>query len=91
MKIFITVYFLTINIIAAITFYSDKVNAVKSRKRVPEKTLHLFEIAGGVFAILLLMFTIRHKNQKKAYYLWTYLIFAIWILLLGFLIYKQIG
>jgi len=75
------IYLLTISLIAGIIFYTDKKNAVKSRIRIPEKTLHLLELAGGVFAILILMFTIRHKNQKKSYFIYTYLILVLWLII----------
>jgi len=80
------IYLLTISLIAGIIFYTDKKNAIKNRKRIPEKTLHLLELAGGVFAILGLMYAVRHKNQKKSYYLYTYLILVLWLIISYFLI-----
>lgn len=81
----IFVYLFTISLISGIIFYTDKKNAIKNRNRIPEKTLHLLEIAGGVFIILVLSYTIRHKNQKKSYILWTYLILLFWLIILIFL------
>jgi uncharacterized membrane protein YsdA (DUF1294 family) len=63
-------------------FYRDKKNSIKNHKRIPEKTLHLLELAGGVFAILILIYSIRHKNQKKSYFFWTYMILIFWIIFL---------
>jgi len=82
MNYFIVIYLLIISIISGIIFYSDKRNALKNLRRVPEKTLHLLELAGGVFANLILMYTIRHKNQKKSYFLYTYLILLLWLVLI---------
>lgn len=69
-------------------FYTDKKNAIKNKKRIPEKTLHLLELSGGVFVILILSYIIRHKNQKKSYISWTYLIFVLWIVILYFLVFR---
>ncbi len=84
------IYLASINIISGITFYSDKQKARKKRKRIPEKTLHFMEFAGGVFMILLFMYFIRHKNIKKSYYLVTYFALICWIALLVFLYYIKI-
>jgi len=82
---FLFAYIFTISLISAIIFYTDKKNAVKNKKRIPEKTLHLLELAGGVFAILVLSYTIRHKNQKKSYIVWTYIIMVLWLFISYFL------
>ena len=68
-----------VNFLAAAFFLSDKRAAVKDRKRVPEKRLHLLELLGGVFVVVLLMQVARHKRQKPSYYLRTYAILALWI------------
>jgi len=81
----IFVYIFTINLISGIIFHTDKKNAVKNKKRIPEKTLHLLELAGGVFIILLMSYIIRHKNQKKSYITLTYFIFFLWIVIFFFL------
>jgi len=78
---YIPFYLLSVNIIAGIVFYSDKANAVRNNKRVPEKILHLMEFAGGVVLILPLIYLIRHKNRKRSYLIWTYLALFFWILL----------
>ncbi len=74
----ISIYLLVINVITAIIFSGDKKKAKNNQQRVPEKTLHLLELAGGVFAVLFLMKFIRHKNRKSKYYIWTFLIFILW-------------
>lgn len=77
----IIIYIFVINLISGIIFHTDKKNAVKNKKRIPEKTLHLLELSGGVFTILILSYIIRHKNIKKSYILITYIIFFLWILI----------
>ncbi|HAS45574.1 MAG TPA: DUF1294 domain-containing protein [Microscillaceae bacterium] len=77
-------YLIFINILAAFVFRQDKGLAKRKQKRVSEKRLHTFELAGGVFSIVILMFTIRHKNRKFSYFVWTFLILAGWLALLYF-------
>ncbi|MCX6230575.1 MAG: DUF1294 domain-containing protein [Bacteroidetes bacterium] len=78
----IVYYFLIINLLSAIVFYTDKRKAIKNRRRIPEATLHLLEFFGGVFSNLLLMYLIHHKNRKASYFLITYFIAIAWIVFL---------
>lgn len=71
-------YLVFISLVAGITFAVDKSKAKKGKWRVPEATLHWLEAAGGVLAVLLLMYTIRHKNAKFSYYWKTYFILLLW-------------
>lgn len=81
-------YLFLINIVSGIIFWWDKRKARQSKKRIKERTLHFYELLGGVFSILFLMYQIRHKNQKKGYFLITYLIALVWIGLVSFIIFK---
>lgn len=72
-------YLILAGLTGCIFLYSDKIKAKKSSYRTSEKTLHLMELIGGVFAMLPLMYIIRHKNRKTSYYLLTYFIFIVWI------------
>ena len=80
--IYLIYYLLFVNLISSIFFYSDKRKAIKKRQRIPEKTLHILEFIGGVFSVILLMYIIRHKNQKLKYYWITYLFLIIWTALI---------
>lgn len=73
------VYFLFISLVSAIVFAVDKYKAKHAKWRIPEATLHMLEAAGGVFAVLVMMYTIRHKNAKFSYYAITYLILVAWV------------
>ncbi|AFM05608.1 putative membrane protein [Bernardetia litoralis DSM 6794] len=81
-------YLFLINIASGIIFWLDKRKAIQSKRRIKENTLHFYELLGGVFSILFLMYQIRHKNQKKGYFLITYLIALLWIGLVGFVVFK---
>ena len=73
-------YIVAVNIVAATLFSYDKFCAETHRWRIPEKVLHLLELMGGVAAVLVFMYALRHKNRKFSYFIWTYLILALWLL-----------
>lgn len=84
--IYFLVYLLLINFVSAVLFAADKNAAVRHRRRTPERTLHLFEMLGGAFANLVLMYVLRHKNRKTGYRAWTWLMCAGWTAFIIYLI-----
>lgn len=74
------IYLITVSLITSIAFIYDKNAAISSKRRIPERTLHLLELFGGVFAVVVLMYLIRHKNRKSSYYFVTYIIVVLWII-----------
>lgn len=81
-------YLIFINIVAAFVFRQDKGMAKRKQRRVSEKRLHTFELAGGVFSIFILMYAIRHKNRKFSYFGWTILILLLWLVVLYFWMFR---
>ena len=79
------IYMIVINIASGILFSYDKHAAIKNHRRIPELTLHILEILGGVFANLLLMYSIHHKNRKFRYYGVTWIVMMGWIALMIFI------
>lgn len=77
-----------INLISGFIFAFDKQAAIKGRRRIPERTLHILEMLGGVFANLLLMYTLHHKNRKLSYWIWTWLVMIGWVVLIYFILRK---
>ncbi|MBP1644508.1 MAG: hypothetical protein H6Q16_83 [Bacteroidetes bacterium] len=73
-------YLLIINIISILVFAIDKVQAKNQKRRIPEKILHLLELLGGVFGIIVTMYLIHHKSSKWQYYIITFIILIAWIL-----------
>ena len=73
-------YLIVVSLITSIVFIYDKNAAINSKRRIPERTLHLLELFGGVFAVVVLMYLIRHKNRKSSYYFVTYIIVVLWII-----------
>ena len=76
------IYLIAINAVSGILFLQDKHAAIKNHRRVPERTLHLFEIAGGVVANMLLMYSIHHKNRKFRYYGVTWAVLMGWVVIM---------
>ncbi len=83
---FFFIYLIIINLISAGLFISDKKSAERNGIRVREAALHLVELLGGVFAVIVLMYVIKHKNRKFKYFIFTYLILLLWIV--GFLMIR---
>lgn len=77
-------YLIIINIVSILVFAIDKVQAQNQKWRVPEKVLHLLEILGGVFGIIVTMYIIHHKSSKWQYYIITYIVLIAWILSLQY-------
>ena len=75
----IVLYLIAVNLISAILFVYDKSAAMRNKRRIPENLLHFFEFIGGVFVIIILMYTIKHKNMKLSYYLPAWLLLIWWI------------
>jgi len=80
-------YILVITVTSIGVFVYDKYAAIQKKKRIKESTLHLLELAGGVFSVIFLMYIIRHKNRKSSYYFVTYLILLLWVC--GFILYAK--
>ena len=78
------IYLVIINIASGILFSYDKHAARINRRRVPERTLHFLELLGGVFANVVLMYSIHHKNRKFRYYGVTWVVMMGWV---AFMIY----
>ena len=68
------------SLITSIVFIYDKNAAFSAKRRVPERMLHLLELFGGAFAVVVLMYLIRHKNRKSSFYFVTYSILLLWII-----------
>ncbi len=75
-----------INGIAFLFFILDKRLAVRKKQRISENTLHLIELLGGVFSIIILIPVIRHKTKKINYWIVSLTILIVWIIALCLLI-----
>ena len=87
-EILFFIYLIVINIASGFVFSYDKHAARLNHRRVPERTLHILEMLGGVFANVILMYSIHHKNRKFWYYGVTWVVMIGWIVSLYFVNFK---
>ncbi|MBO7234772.1 MAG: DUF1294 domain-containing protein [Paludibacteraceae bacterium] len=83
------IYLFIVNLIGSSLLMIDKHKAIKSKWRIPEKRLHLFELAGGIFSMLPLSYFIHHKNRKNSYRIISWLIALAWTALIILIVYHS--
>lgn len=59
--------YLVMSLVSFVLYGLDKSRARRGGRRVPERTLHLFELLGGLPGALLAQRVFRHKSRKPAY------------------------
>ncbi|WP_313550126.1 cold shock and DUF1294 domain-containing protein [Pseudomonas sp.] len=55
------------SLVAFLFYWHDKQSALKAQRRIPEKTLHMLELAGGWPGGLVAQQIFRHKTRKVSY------------------------
>lgn len=83
-----SIYFAVVNFIAATLAYIDKKNAVKNKRRIPEKTLLTIGFFGGAAGEYMMMKKIRHKTKHAKFMLGLPLEFILHITIIIFIIYR---
>jgi len=78
------IYLGVINLVSGMMFIADKRAAIKNHRRIPERTLHVLEMLGGVFMNLILMYSIHHKNRKFKYYGVAWVVMIGWVVILSY-------
>ena len=66
-QLYIVSYATVLTFLTAIFYWRDKKFAQIADRRVSERTLHLFELAGGWIAAYWMQRLIRHKIRKGSY------------------------
>ncbi|ROO73405.1 DUF1294 domain-containing protein [Vibrio crassostreae] len=61
------VWYLVIGLVTFFVYAKDKRAAINGNWRVPEKTLHVFSVAGGWLGALIAQDKLRHKTQKHPF------------------------
>ncbi len=86
-------YFIAISLMSVIITITDKVAAVRNKKRISEKTLVILSILGGSFAMYLTMATIGHKTRHKKFMIGIPVILVIQVVacILAIYLVKQYG
>lgn len=67
LPLFVWVYVLAVNIATLLVYRHDKRSARAGSRRVRERTLHLFALAGGWPAARLAQQVLRHKTIKPGF------------------------
>ncbi len=86
MKLF-WIYLAIINLYAFCQYGWDKHLAKKKKFRIPERELMLAAGLGGALGALLGMQCFRHKTQHKKFTIGVPLLLALWILIIGVVLY----
>lgn len=90
--IYIAALYAVVSVITYITYVIDKKAAIKNRRRVSEKSLHLLALAGGWPGALLAQQRWRHKTQKISFRVVFWLtVIANLACLVGFVLYPYGG
>ena len=63
----VAVLYVVASLVTFAAYGVDKRRARRGGRRVPERTLHLFELAGGWPGALIAAATFRHKTAKRSY------------------------
>ena len=60
-------WYFVIGVVTFFVYAKDKRAAINGNWRVPEKTLHIFSVAGGWLGALIAQDKLRHKTQKQPF------------------------
>ncbi|BDR33818.1 hypothetical protein PDY_08660 [Photobacterium damselae subsp. damselae] len=65
--LFLFVIYCVMSLVTFLFYWKDKRAAVRGEWRIPEKTLHIMELACGWPGALVAQQTLRHKSQKQPF------------------------
>ena len=82
------IYIAVVSLISIIVTIYDKKIAGTGKRRVPEATLLMWSALGGSIAMLLTMFSIRHKTQHKKFMIGIPLIIILQVVAIYFVLTK---
>ena len=78
MRMLILCFVALVNVLGIALLIYDKQAARKGHRRIPERVLHGVEVASAIFLMLPTMYAIHHKTKKTSYYLISWLVLAVW-------------
>jgi uncharacterized membrane protein YsdA (DUF1294 family) len=79
-------WLVVVNIATAAAYAADKLSARRDGRRIPERTLYLLNLAGGVVGAWLVFFGMHHKTRHISFWIVQsgctilYLGLTVWIL-----------
>ena len=76
------IYLAFVNIVSFLIFGFDKMQAVKNRYRIPEKTLLIWSAIGGATGSFIGMHVFRHKTRKSKFFITVPILMIIQIILI---------
>lgn len=79
---------LGINLLAFWYYGKDKQNAIRKRRRTPEKCLLLIALAGGAFGALFGMLFFHHKTRHRKFRILLPLFALLWSVIIWFLYFQ---
>ena len=82
--------YLIVGFTTIVTFAIDKMAAQRGQRRIPERTLHTLELAGGWVGGLIGLHLLRHKRSKSSYTRVLYMISALHISLIIIALYLHL-
>ena len=77
-------YLIIINILAVVFTVSDKLRAIKHKRRISEFTLMTLAVLGGSVAMIITMLIIRHKTRHLKFMLGIPIIILIQLVIVFF-------
>lgn len=83
-------YICLINCIAFIAFAVDKQRAIRSKRRIPERTLFMLMWLGGGFGSLLGMLFAHHKTKKAIFWISSILSCLVFVVI-WYLLFKAVA
>lgn len=61
------IYLLVVNLYGFLMMFIDKRKAIKSDRRIPEKTLFSIAASGGALGVFIGMYTFKHKTLHASF------------------------
>ncbi|MHC4339702.1 MAG: DUF1294 domain-containing protein [Planctomycetota bacterium] len=79
-------YLVFVNLLTYAVYWMDKRRAERGRRRISERELLLWALAGGTVGALLAMRRLRHKTKKRSFQIALYIVIlvqvaAVWLVL----------
>lgn len=91
MGYFLSLYFLSINLLAWYLMYADKQKSIQNAWRIPESNLLILALSGGFLGTYLGMKYQRHKTKHWQFHTVVILSAFLWLLALpAFYLYLQV-